>query len=305
MTIKFVRQNLCFTNRACHRRLTHLWAEGAGPRLVRFELLADDGEVGLVCGQSQHDEVRVGATQTVVGVGVVGRLAALPPDVVHYLVLALAGHVGVRQDHLDAAPAGVGAEAHVDVVTQAVGQPEHEGRALWYKGPSTTGLTQGGGDYTDPITISQPAGTLQLLVYHRNDSKLFIRFVHLLTADLTPFRFRSYFSDHSSSIIIIFFKFTGHYYDYATTWISDYDYAQCYWAGGRWWDVDYWPGWCNCCQSVRPEPCPEGGSLRVPSAPPWSAPCRPSSPYPPITSHRHTVTPLQDHSETKLATLYR
>ena len=54
----------------------------------------------LVCGQSQHDQVSVSPIQTVVGVGVVVRLTALSPDVVHYLMLTFTWHVGVRKDHL-------------------------------------------------------------------------------------------------------------------------------------------------------------------------------------------------------------
>ena len=60
----------------------------------------DDGEVRLVGGEPEHDEVGVGAAQDVVRVGVVVGLRALPPDEVHDLVLALARHVGVRQHHL-------------------------------------------------------------------------------------------------------------------------------------------------------------------------------------------------------------
>lgn len=37
--------------------VAHLSTQGTGPRLVGLELLPDDGEVGLVRGQAQHDEV--------------------------------------------------------------------------------------------------------------------------------------------------------------------------------------------------------------------------------------------------------
>lgn len=37
--------------------VAHLSAERARPRLVGLELLPDDGEVGFVGGQAQHDEV--------------------------------------------------------------------------------------------------------------------------------------------------------------------------------------------------------------------------------------------------------
>ena len=109
--------------------VAELSANVAGARLVGLELLADDGEVGLVSGQAEHDEVGVGAAQHVARVGVVVRLGALAPDVVHDLVLALAGHVGVRQDHRQVAPARIVAQTVVDVVVQAGRQPVHERRA--------------------------------------------------------------------------------------------------------------------------------------------------------------------------------
>ena len=70
------------------------------PGLVGLELVPDDGEVWLVCGQPQHDEVGVRPTQAVVRVGVVVRLRPLSPYVVHDLVFPFPGRVGVRQDHL-------------------------------------------------------------------------------------------------------------------------------------------------------------------------------------------------------------
>ena len=65
-------------------------AEVTGPRLIRLELLTDDGEVGLVGGEAQHDEIGVSAAEDVVGVGIVVRLRTLPTDVVHDFVLAFA-----------------------------------------------------------------------------------------------------------------------------------------------------------------------------------------------------------------------
>ena len=65
-------------------------AEVTGPRLIRLELFTDDGEVGLVGGEAQHDEIGVCAAEDVVGVGIVVRLRTLPTDVVHDFVLAFA-----------------------------------------------------------------------------------------------------------------------------------------------------------------------------------------------------------------------
>ena len=87
--------------------MTHLSAKITGTRFVGFELLPDDGEVGLVRGEPEHDQVRVRAAQHMLRVRVVVGAGALPPDVVHDLVLALARHVGVGQDHLRVLPARV------------------------------------------------------------------------------------------------------------------------------------------------------------------------------------------------------
>lgn len=54
--------------------LTELSADITGARLVGLELLANDGEVGLVCGQAQHYQVRVRSAQHVLRVWVVVRL---------------------------------------------------------------------------------------------------------------------------------------------------------------------------------------------------------------------------------------
>ena len=51
-------------------------------------------------GQAQHDEVSVRPVQTMVGVGVMVRVAALSADVVHYLVFSLTWNIGIREDHL-------------------------------------------------------------------------------------------------------------------------------------------------------------------------------------------------------------
>ena len=65
-------------------------AEVTGPRLVGLELLSNDGEVGLVGGETEHDEIGIGAAKDVMGVGIVVGLSSLPSDVVHDLVLAFA-----------------------------------------------------------------------------------------------------------------------------------------------------------------------------------------------------------------------
>ena len=106
--------------------MAELAAEVAGAWLVGLELFPDDGEVGFVSGQAQHDQVGVSAAQDVLSVWVVVRLSPLFPDIVHDLVLAFSGDVGVGQDDLDASPTRVVVETVVDVVLQTVGQSGHE-----------------------------------------------------------------------------------------------------------------------------------------------------------------------------------
>ena len=64
--------------------LARLW-------LSWFELLSEYGEVWLVYGQPQHDEMSVGPVEAVMGGGVVVRLTSLTTDVVHDLMLTLTG----------------------------------------------------------------------------------------------------------------------------------------------------------------------------------------------------------------------
>ena len=63
--------------------------------MSRFELLPEYGEVRLVCGQSQHDEVGISTIETVVGVGVVVRLTLLTMNEVHDLVFTFSRDVGI------------------------------------------------------------------------------------------------------------------------------------------------------------------------------------------------------------------
>ncbi len=62
--------------------------------------LSQDDKARLVGGQPQHDEVGIQAVQAVPDVGVPAGPATLLSDVGHDLVLALPGHICIRQDHL-------------------------------------------------------------------------------------------------------------------------------------------------------------------------------------------------------------
>lgn len=60
---------------------------------VGLELLSDDGEVGLVCCQSQHNEIGISPTKDMLGIGVMVWLCSLTPDKVHDLVFSLTWHI--------------------------------------------------------------------------------------------------------------------------------------------------------------------------------------------------------------------
>ena len=64
--------------------------------------LSEDDKARLMRGQAQHDEVGIEAIEAVARVGIPAGAAALLPDVRHDLVLALPGHICIRQDHLHA-----------------------------------------------------------------------------------------------------------------------------------------------------------------------------------------------------------
>lgn len=57
--------------------------------------LTQDDKVGLVGGETQHDEVRIQAVEAVPCGGVPSRAAPLLPDITHDLVLALPRTVAV------------------------------------------------------------------------------------------------------------------------------------------------------------------------------------------------------------------
>ena len=63
------------------------------PALPPYLHLSQQAKVWLVCDQRQHDQIRVQAVQAVALVGGVARLALLPPDVLHDLVLTLTRHI--------------------------------------------------------------------------------------------------------------------------------------------------------------------------------------------------------------------
>ena len=71
----------------------------ASTRLVALDyvLLADDREVRLVCQQTQHDQISVGAVEAVSCIWVVVGSATKVADVVEHLVLALTWHSSVGE----------------------------------------------------------------------------------------------------------------------------------------------------------------------------------------------------------------
>lgn len=70
------------------------------------KLFSNNGEIGLVCCETQHDEIGIGAPNTMMRVGIVRRCVALLSDVVDDLVLSFARNTRVGQDHIQFLPAG-------------------------------------------------------------------------------------------------------------------------------------------------------------------------------------------------------
>ena len=72
---------------------TRLW-------LSWLELFPEYGEVWLMRGQTQHDQVCVSSIETVMSVGVMVGLTLLMTNEVHDLVFTLTWDAGIRQNHL-------------------------------------------------------------------------------------------------------------------------------------------------------------------------------------------------------------
>ncbi|RNA43712.1 hypothetical protein BpHYR1_045976 [Brachionus plicatilis] len=127
--VKYSRST--FSLRKIHARtlfglVAELSAYFARPGRIRPKFFSDNGKVGLVSGQAEHDQVGVGTAQHVMGIGLVIGIGSLTPNEVHYFVFALARHIGIRQDHADVLPAGIVVESVVDVVSETLGKTVHE-----------------------------------------------------------------------------------------------------------------------------------------------------------------------------------
>ena len=143
--------------RALLEIVSELTAYLARPRPIGAELLAYDGEVGLVRGQAEHDQVGVGAAQHVVRVRVVVGLGALSTYEVHGLVLALARHVGVREDDGEAAPRRIAVETLVNVVAQVL--PAVIVRPIAVRRPSRNARRRCGrpGVFREVLALTKPS----------------------------------------------------------------------------------------------------------------------------------------------------
>mmetsp|Transcript_11730 Transcript_11730/g.27665 ORF Transcript_11730/g.27665 Transcript_11730/m.27665 type:complete len:309 (+) Transcript_11730:1568-2494(+) len=99
-------------------------ASTKGALLFRFwdHNLPNDGEVRLMGGQAQHDEIRIGTIQAVPGVRIVVRLCPLQSNELHDFVLALAWNVCIRQDDtkLELLPEWIVCRAVVNVVPDSL-----------------------------------------------------------------------------------------------------------------------------------------------------------------------------------------
>lgn len=76
--------------------------------------------------QTQHHQIRIRSAHHVLRIRIVFRLAALPPNEVHDLVLTLAGHIRIGQEHLQVLPSRMVVQTIMNVVVQTPTQPLHE-----------------------------------------------------------------------------------------------------------------------------------------------------------------------------------
>ena len=93
---------------------------------AKHDLFAQQRKVRVVRDEREHDEVGVEAVEAVPQVRVVVRLHLHAPNVVHDLVLALAGHLVAREDDLAPLPRRVQLELHAHKVAQVLAERGHE-----------------------------------------------------------------------------------------------------------------------------------------------------------------------------------
>ena len=92
------------------------------------ELVAQNAKVGLVGREAEADQIRIHAVDAVRRVGVVARLRAEAADVVHNLVLALAGDVGIGEHNGEVAPRRVLVELLENEPLNGLPHTLHKGR---------------------------------------------------------------------------------------------------------------------------------------------------------------------------------
>ena len=93
------------------------------------ELLHENVEEGLVRRQGQHREIGIQSVDDVGLVRRILRLRALRPNELHYLVLSLARHIAVADDHVEILERGVRLQSAGHVVVQKHLQVTHEVRS--------------------------------------------------------------------------------------------------------------------------------------------------------------------------------
>lgn len=76
-------------------------------RVFECHHLAQNVKVRLVRGECQHDQIRIQSVQHVMCVRIVAGLVTLMSNVVHNLVLTLAGYIGIAQNHRNLLPARI------------------------------------------------------------------------------------------------------------------------------------------------------------------------------------------------------
>mmetsp|Transcript_43899 Transcript_43899/g.104372 ORF Transcript_43899/g.104372 Transcript_43899/m.104372 type:complete len:202 (+) Transcript_43899:2826-3431(+) len=111
--------------------LLHLGEGGRGALLgaargAEVHCLSEQGEVRLVGGEGEHDEVSVVAVDHVPQVRRVPGLALFAADVLHDLVLPLSRHLSARKDDARTRPVEVLFHFGTDEVVQEVCEARHE-----------------------------------------------------------------------------------------------------------------------------------------------------------------------------------
>ena len=82
--------------------------------------------MGVVRGQTEHDQIGVHSIERVSLVRIIPRCRSLQSNVSHDFVFSFARHFGVAENNFDAAPTTVVTQAIIDIPMQSARQLRHE-----------------------------------------------------------------------------------------------------------------------------------------------------------------------------------